>query len=373
MNRVVIIGNGFDLAHGLKTSYAEFISRYWQNTAQKLASCNLLRYEDEFIICGYNNITPELRLRSQGLALDLFDDILYTPVKSRRDIEEHIKAHSSRVTLRAKSTFFDNINNSVETKNWVDIENEYYSLLKSIEENGLSQGACELNNELEKIKIALIEYLHSINAQISENMMISSILEQIFAPFNECDIATKSLTSLSSIFRQNSKSFTPNSILLLNFNYTNTAALYTKGSQNISINHIHGSLDNPESIIFGYGDEIDDGYKKIVNLNDNNFLSNIKTFKYLERDNYRKLLQTLDSMPFQVYIMGHSCGNSDRTLLHTIFEHPNCFSIKPYYHLREDGSDNYNDIVQNISRNFSDMVLMRDRVVNKLFCKPLVF
>lgn len=28
MNRLVIIGNGFDLAHGLKTSYKDFIRWY---------------------------------------------------------------------------------------------------------------------------------------------------------------------------------------------------------------------------------------------------------------------------------------------------------------------------------------------------------
>lgn len=28
MNRLVLIGNGFDLAHGLKTSYADFINWY---------------------------------------------------------------------------------------------------------------------------------------------------------------------------------------------------------------------------------------------------------------------------------------------------------------------------------------------------------
>lgn len=28
MNRLVIIGNGFDLAHGLKTSYADFLEWY---------------------------------------------------------------------------------------------------------------------------------------------------------------------------------------------------------------------------------------------------------------------------------------------------------------------------------------------------------
>ena len=29
MNRLVLIGNGFDLAHGLKTSYKDFINWYW--------------------------------------------------------------------------------------------------------------------------------------------------------------------------------------------------------------------------------------------------------------------------------------------------------------------------------------------------------
>ncbi|MBQ9507830.1 MAG: hypothetical protein IJP65_06790 [Bacteroidales bacterium] len=29
MNRIILIGNGFNLAHGLKTSYADFIDRYW--------------------------------------------------------------------------------------------------------------------------------------------------------------------------------------------------------------------------------------------------------------------------------------------------------------------------------------------------------
>ncbi len=373
MNRVVIIGNGFDLAHGLKTSYAQFIGDYWQRSAKSLCSCSLLRYEDQFIICGYSNITPEIRMMSQGLGRDLFEDLRFASVKSKKEIEEYIKAHSTRVTLRAKSQFFDNINKAVETKKWVDIENEYYSLLKKYQEDGLAQAACELNDELSKVKDALIEYLYGVNAQISDSMMVNSISEQLLEPFNERDIATKSLSSLKGMFREQSQSLVPNSVILLNFNYTNTASLYAKDNRKITVNHIHGSLEYPQSVIFGYGDEMDENYKKIVNLNDNNFLANIKTFKYLESDNYRNLLQTLDSMPFQVYIMGHSCGNSDRTLLHTVLEHPNCISIKPYYHLKEDGSDNYTDIVQNISRNFSDMTLMRDRVVNKQFCKPLVF
>ena len=36
MNRIVLIGNGFDLAHGLKTSYKNFIDWYWSDWREKL-------------------------------------------------------------------------------------------------------------------------------------------------------------------------------------------------------------------------------------------------------------------------------------------------------------------------------------------------
>ena len=58
-------------------------------------------------------------------------------------------------------------------------------------------------------------------------------------------------------------------------------------------------------------------------------------------------------------------------MLNTIFEHDNCKSIKTFYHKREDGTDNYTEIVQNISRNFNDKKKYRDRVVNKTYCEPL--
>lgn len=163
----------------------------------------------------------------------------------------------------------------------------------------------------------------------------------------------------------------PNQILLLNFNYTHTADLYCKEASIFSVNQIHGDLDDPKSVIFGYGDELDKDYKTILEKNENKFLCNIKSIKYLEADNYRKMLSFIESEPYQIIIMGHSCGNSDRTLLNTLFEHKNCVSIKPYYHQKNENDDNYTEIVQNISRNFKDMKLMRDRVVNKAYCEPL--
>ena len=39
MNRIIIIGNGFDLAHGLKTKYEDFIDWYQKEWVEKLKNC----------------------------------------------------------------------------------------------------------------------------------------------------------------------------------------------------------------------------------------------------------------------------------------------------------------------------------------------
>ena len=37
MNRIVLIGNGFDLAHGLKTRCEYFINWYWEQKVAELS------------------------------------------------------------------------------------------------------------------------------------------------------------------------------------------------------------------------------------------------------------------------------------------------------------------------------------------------
>jgi hypothetical protein len=135
-----------------------------------------------------------------------------------------------------------------------------------------------------------------------------------------------------------------------------------------SINKIHGDLNN---MIFGFGDEMDEDYQLIENIDENEYLEFFKSFQYFQNNNYDQLLSTIDSEKFQVIILGHSCGLSDRVMLNTIFEHENCRSIKIYYHQKEDGTDNYLDVVKNISRHFKDKPSMRRKIVSKELCSPL--
>ena len=236
----------------------------------------------------------------------------------------------------------------------------------------------ELNDQLAFLQDKLIEYLRTI----STNRHIEELHNAMIEFFDPADFSTEgkkkalenmglentNLEEIQNNFEEQKK-LRPERIMLLSFNYTATAKMY--GNFNLDFNYIHGELEHPENIIFGYGDELDKDYQEILDKNDNELLKNVKSVKYLETRHYHNMLEFLMSAPFQVLIMGHSCGNSDRTLLNTVFEHENCVSIKPFYHKWADGSDNYLELVQNISRNFTNMRLFRDRVVNKEQCKTM--
>ena len=254
---------------------------------------------------------------------------------------------------------------------WVDIENEYYSLLKTekmtMDNRIVQPDFKKLNEHLDILRNNLIQYL-KLETENKPTTVINDIADRIYRPIKAREISVAYTGTVGDIHTEEKE---PSAIMMLNFNYTSTPEQYVSDPSKVTINYIHGKLENPESVIFGYGDELDFGFNKLKNMNDNEALRNIKSIRYLESDNYRKMLEFIESAPFQLCIMGHSCGNSDRTLLNTLFEHRNCVSIRPYYYVNEE-KDNYMDLAMNISRNFTDMKLMRDRVVNKEYCEPLV-
>ena len=306
-----------------------------------------------------------------------------------RDIHGKRKCFGQKVIQEIKNNpdiysvecgqFFETILQSIETKGWVDIENDYYQLLKKSIDNPRSDYTVEeLNEQLAYLQEKLIEYLQTVKT----DHIIKSLHAEMIDYFSLADFSIEGKKRALDNIGLNIKNFfevrhnheernklKPERIMLLSFNYTETAKMYS--DFNFTHNYIHGELERPENLIFGYGDELDKSYQGIVDMNDNELLKNIKSVKYLETKHYRDLLEFLMSAPFQVLIMGHSCGNSDRTLLNTIFEHENCISIKPYYHKWDDGKDNYLELVQNIYRNFTNMKLFRDRVVNKEQCKTM--
>ena len=154
----------------------------------------------------------------------------------------------------------------------------------------------------------------------------------------------------------------PKTSLILNFNYTDTIYKYTDDSR-IRVNFIHGKInDSANPIIFGFGDELDSDYKKIEEAKEKGFLDYMKSFGYSKNSNYHNLIRFISSDNYQVYILGHSCGLSDRTMLNMIFEHDNCKSIKIFYHGTSE-KNNHTELTQEISRHFHNEGKMRERIV----------
>lgn len=432
MKRIIIIGNGFDKGHGLATGYRDFIDSYWTDVSYHIFSDyerwqtkhygefnNPSAYEDEFVSFTvfrdnrYKTSDPSY----QRLCSNPYDEVRDF-IASLNDFDT--KNFEGSVCLTFKNKFFEHISGRCSLTNWVDIENEYYDQLRKLlaEDNAVvrNEKVRALNRDFDDVKKRLENYLKKVvnETQIEpfpaiqkvfdnlitpdevafgkRKMFVDSILNRIFSLGKKDAVQLDKEKAFDYLFscrsqqvrrevhvmkqlsdEQTRKNYcTPSSTLILNFNYTQTAKqLYARDKDKII--NIHGELGNEGNpIIFGYGDELDDDYKRIEKLQDNDFLENIKSVRYHETDNYRRLLGIIESDAYQVIIMGHSCGNSDRTLLNTLFEHPNCISVKVYYHLREDGTDNYSDLIRNLSRNFNDKAAMRDKVVNKKYCFPLV-
>lgn len=377
MNRLVIIGNGFDLAHGLKTSYMDFINWYWEQRVLSFSGNSGSVSKDELCeihIVNTKHFSSWYLYSYSNSYFKTIDGHLRCPAK---DIIDELRKDEQNFKF-VYSPFFALIMKSIENKGWVDIENAYYYQLKLLAGKfNFEQKIKDLNVQLSYLKDLLIKYLGTqccANRKIAYLPLMTDKIKLKDISTSDakkvCDDLGIITVSENEVINENSvvlEGLEPKQIMLLNFNYTDTVELYN--NEKIIYNYIHGNLSNPNNIIFGYGDELDKDFKDIEDKNSNELLNNVKSVKYLETSRYREMLEFVESAPFQVYIMGHSCGNSDRTLLNTIFEHENCVSIKPFYHIRENKTDNFLELVQNISRNFTDKKLFRARVVNKEQCE----
>ncbi len=406
MNKLVIIGNGFDLAHGLPTSYGDFINWYWRGVLEKIPDISHSNFKNDFIEIQLLFKPQSIKTASEEYKKVVsYKELITFTQKYSEAYPAYYAEQYDRCFIKFSNAFFRNICEKHSIQNWVDIENEYYRLLKDCLKESDNTKVKKLNEEFEQVKNLLERYLNEEIINKYDFEKPNKQVEQLIRLFLIRHISLDNSKYLEEFPQSHHKEIRDevgkinkhykdgtlrqeiwnNTVsanhLFLNFNYTysvdkfksymNRDGLRDNYGRNTLI-QIHGRLDDPDNKInFGFGDEMDDLYKQIEEKDDNEYLKYIKSFQYLQNSNYKQVLDYIESDIFQVYIMGHSCGLSDRILLNTIFEHPKCVSIKVFYHEKPDGSDNYTEIVQNISRHFNKKKMMRDKIVNKSLCVPL--
>lgn len=199
MNRIILIGNGFDLAHGLKTSYANFIDWYWNEWGKRLV--NSLNYIEEDGLCEFSLIYNVERswsgivwnCKSEGClpALQPFDG---------RVLVNYIKSHPQMCTFSYKSHLLEELCKQLEERRWVDIENVFFKHLS----NGFEEPE-KVNAELEIIRQRLIDYLVEVMKASSDVEVKNGLRMKMLAPFDKMDIAIGSLEKWREMLEQRVK------------------------------------------------------------------------------------------------------------------------------------------------------------------------
>ena len=220
---ILVIGNGFDLAHGLKTSYRDFILWYWDQWGHRLL--HSLERTDTDGLCSFK-IKDNIEVQHWASVFQGWyykrenpfipwktNDVINLAMKDKDLCEFKI---TSPLLLRIWNKF---------VCGWVDIENEYYSLLRQRNftiKPSTEQDIKDLNVHLNTLQFYLINYLRTEEEKGTK--INDEIKDKIYRP-----ILKKEIAIANQRFSGNSLGDTvPSYIMLLNFNYTHTAQLYCK-------------------------------------------------------------------------------------------------------------------------------------------------
>jgi hypothetical protein len=353
-NRIVIIGNGFDIACGMKTSYDDFI----------------LDYVKDNIIKAFDGIVDNslMRIENVGGMSKADNPQIIEHFEKLEDLERECRKHFK---LEYKGELIKEIFKQKSRLNWVDIESLYFQILVSKVETLRSKpilqrdysSIIELNKQFEELILALVNYIKKIDNNFKVppgNFQLQDFISKLIEKDKISDIR---------LLHEKKEFGEPEKILFVNFNYTKTLdkIIYNTHSDKEIIHvQIHGVIENIDNqVIFGYGDDLHNRYQEIEDEDNNSTLNYIKTFYYANSSNYLNLIDFMESGNYEVYVVGHSCGLSDRTLLNTIFEDSKCKLIKIFHYENEKvkSKDDHFQKTIAVSRHCTNKPKLRKRIV----------
>lgn len=355
MNRIILIGNDFDRSLDIPTSYSHFLDWLISDTLT-----NLLQSPPNSLLDRLYSYTVEDKIFDITTNPNTFNWIKTIDLEhfDYKNFFEDVKKYEGQslfsLNIRPRHKLIESLFNFYDRNSWVDVEELYFHLLLNTRQENIS----ELNEYFEIIKNKLVEYLNRLEFKHDNSNSFNKYRKHFFGPIIKYNSSDKTYEDGIDL---------PESCYFVNFNYTpylnkllahNTSVL----SRYTTINNIHGEM-NLSPIIFGYGNETGDEYKRLERQSDD-YLENIKSTHYFNGTNYRDL-ETQLHRPYEVYIYGLSCGLSDNILLKTLMQKSNCKQIRIFYKKSKNNRDNFRNILMNISRSLEDKEDMRSKIISQ--------
>lgn len=334
---VLVIGNGFDLTHGLPTRYMDFlkfIEKYEEY------------YNNSFVYCDYTNIAEYFKDLKEN-RFDIYNEI-NSLINENRWIHHFLKLKDENM-LKNKPTWIDfesEISKVIQTLDKVKrrFKNDSYSERNQVKldeyEFEVLHDVFDFDRKLDIVSsFLLLKEIESITKKLVEDLnRLIRCLEIYLDDF----VSNKYFETLKK------KEFITNLKIdkILSFNYTNTyKRLY--GSSHIEFNYIHGRVNhkhdlNSCDLILGIDEYLDDNEK-------NQYVDFIQFKKFFQRIykstscSYKEWLETYElhkkEFPksrrgLNIYFIGHSLDVTDKDILKELILHEGANTII-YYHNQE--------------------------------------
>lgn len=359
---ILIIGNGFDLAHQLPTKYTDFLN--FMKFINRIENFN--GTFEKFKIDNDKYKFSELNVNIQKYISGVIEDDskknvdivdIWNNRKSADDKSDRVKHVERMIELSSKNIWFEWFQEQLDIHpNWVDFESEISRVVQGVE-NLIP---------LIPLKIEIISHMPSYQRLINKIIFASRASDKNITLAEIETIKGKMLTDLNNLIRcfeiyledlvknidisqLSLDIYNLNIDKILSFNYTNTyQKLY---DPNVECAHIHGKADinndtKSNNMVLG----IDDYLKGEEKFTNTNFIEFKKYYQRLIKGtncDYKKWIdeinQTKSFTKHNVYIFGHSLASTDRDILLDFIENEKTI-ITIYYN----NSNQYSDQICNL-------------------------
>ena len=366
---LLVIGNGFDLAHGLPTRYSDFLDfmalsinkvydwRFHWGFPDKVKG-NKKTYYHELEYSALDNILVDLK------QFPKFNE----PVKNifnNNEIEQLINNNFDFRMVQMNDwlryllciySYKKSLENPAYM--WIDIEYEIEELLirlQSLEkifgEESIFPITVPYINGNDKTPkefyfTTLFERFRRKN-NIPEDKIKSEVFSILFQDLEKFNLLLKFYLTLVQkkfhnedrrVFNINTNSENAINIdHIISFNYTDISSIYLTENQKSNIHYINGNLDDDSKIILGFENPDSNKTNEFCDNNINLFFKdnqrNIYDVDYRYNTWIKEYKEKFDEK-INVYIIGHSLALSDKKILLDIMDKVDHVTI--YYHSNED-------------------------------------
>lgn len=331
---ILVIGNGFDLEHGLPTMYKDFLDFIKGISNLVLGEFVNRKYVFEENISKNESINNYVK--SFLLKDELFNSDGFNKWKEEKNVKELIELSEKNVWI---SYFCDKKND--QNRTWIDFESEISEVIQVLDymrKNRIKRNIDKneyCDKEKEKCEIEIIKLINR-----KDNEKISSIYNLSNAEYFEkvIKVLINDLNDLIRCLEIYLEDYVGKIIIeyispniknikidkVLSFNYTDTyKKIYTKGDNSIEYNFIHGKADlkkhtikDMNNMVLGIDEYLKDDLK-------NKEIDFIEFKKYFQRiykktgSEYKKWINEMNrnNTTNNIYFFGHSLDITDKDIL----------------------------------------------------------